>query len=61
MNTKKHLRNSISPVQCHEPAGNNIGDDNGQYYHKKAVRAIEMAAKIGCPCMTIHPGKNILQ
>lgn len=48
----------ITPVQCHEPAGNNIGDDNGQYYHKKAVRAIEMAAKIGCPCMTIHPGKK---
>jgi sugar phosphate isomerase/epimerase len=50
-------RYDMQPVQCHESASNNMGDDNGEYYHKKAARAIEMASKIGCPSMTIHPGK----
>lgn len=46
----------MRPVQAHEPEGNSIGDDNGEYYMKKTPRAIEMAAKIGSPSITIHPG-----
>lgn len=49
---------NMTPVQSHEPAGNCIGDDGGEYYMKKTPRAIEMAAKIGCPSITVHPGKN---
>lgn len=47
---------NMIPAQCHEPAGNSIGDDGGEYYMKKTPRSIEMAAKIGCPSITIHPG-----
>lgn len=47
---------NMVPVQSHEPAGNSIGDDGGEYYMKKTPRSIEMAAKIGCPSITIHPG-----
>ncbi len=47
---------NMRPVQAHEPEGNSIGDDNGEYYMKKTPRSIEMAAKIGCPSITIHPG-----
>ncbi len=46
----------MRPVQAHEPEGNSIGDDNGEYYMKKTPRALEMAAKIGCPSITVHPG-----
>ena len=46
----------MKPVQAHEPEGNSVGDDNGEYYMKKTPRSIEMAAKIGCPSITIHPG-----
>lgn len=46
----------VTPVQAHEPTGNSLGDDGGEYYMKKTPRAIEMAAKIGCPSITIHPG-----
>ena len=49
-------RYDVTPVQAHEPTGNSIGDDGGEYYMKKTPRAIEMAAKIGCPSITIHPG-----
>ena len=49
-------RYNMTPVQSHEPAGNSIGDDNGEYYMKKTPRSIEMAAKIGCRSITIHPG-----
>lgn len=49
-------RYGMTPVQSHEPAGNSIGDDGGEYYMKKTPRSIEMAAKIGCPSITIHPG-----
>ena len=49
-------RYGVVPVQAHEPAGNSIGDDGGEYYMKKTPRAIEMAAKIGCPSITVHPG-----
>lgn len=48
----------MTPVQAHEPAGNSIGDDDGEYYMKKTPRSIEMAAKIGCPSITIHPGSK---
>lgn len=51
-------RYDVAPVQSHEPAGNSIGDDGGEYYMKKTPRAIEMAAKIGCPSITIHPGST---
>ena len=43
-------------VQSHEPAGNCIGDDGGEYYMKKTPRAIELASLIGCPSITVHPG-----
>lgn len=46
----------VMPVQSHEPTGNSLGDDGGEYYMKKTPRAIEIAAKIGCPSITIHPG-----
>lgn len=49
-------RYGVTPVQAHEPTGNSLGDDGGEYYMKKTPRAIEMAAKIGCPSITIHPG-----
>ena len=49
-------RYDVTPVQAHEPTGNSIGDDGGEYYMKKTPRSIEMAAKIGCPSITIHPG-----
>ena len=49
-------RYNVTPIQSHEPAGNSIGDDNGEYYMKKTPRSIEMAAKIGCRSITIHPG-----
>ena len=49
-------RYGVTPVQSHEPTGNSIGDDGGEYYMKKTPRSIEMAAKIGCPSITIHPG-----
>ncbi len=49
-------RYDMTPVQAHEPTGNSIGDDGGEYYMKKTPRSIEMAAKIGCPSITIHPG-----
>lgn len=51
-------RYDVTPVQSHEPAGNSIGDDGGEYYMKKTPRSIEMAAKIGCPSITIHPGST---
>ena len=51
-------RYDMTPVQSHEPAGNSIGDDGGEYYMKKTPRSIEMAAKIGCPSITIHPGST---
>lgn len=47
----------VTPVQCHEPASNPIGDDNGSYYFTKASLAMPMAAGIGCPSYTVHPGK----
>ena len=49
-------RYDVIPAQSHEPMGNSIGDDNGEYYMKKTPRSIEMAAKIGCPSITIHSG-----
>ncbi len=49
-------RFNMTPVQCHEPAGNLLGEDGGAFYMKKTPRSIEMAAKIGCPSITIHPG-----
>lgn len=49
-------RFGVKPSQAHEPTGNSIGDDGGEYYMKKTPRSIEMAAKIGCPSITIHPG-----
>ncbi|MBO4217852.1 MAG: sugar phosphate isomerase/epimerase [Clostridia bacterium] len=49
-------RYGVVPVQAHEPTGNSIGDDGGEYYMKKTPRAIEMAAKIGCPSITVHAG-----
>ncbi len=49
-------RYNVTPVQAHEPAGNSVGDDNGEYYMKKTPRSIEMAAKIGCKSITLHPG-----
>ena len=49
----------VTPVQAHEPTGNSLGDDGGEYYMKKTPRSIEMAAKIGCPSITIHPGHPV--
>lgn len=46
----------VTPVQCHEPAGNAIGDDEGNYFFKKTSKALKMAALIGCPSITVHPG-----
>lgn len=46
----------MKPAQSHAPASNSLGDDGGAYFMKKTTRAIEMAAKIGCPSITIHPG-----
>lgn len=46
----------IQPSQSHAPASNSLGDDGGAYFMKKNTRAIEMAAKIGCPTITIHAG-----
>lgn len=46
----------VTPVQAHEPAGNSMGDDGGDFYFRKTPRSIEMAAKIGCPSITLHVG-----
>ncbi|MCQ2770644.1 MAG: sugar phosphate isomerase/epimerase [Clostridia bacterium] len=46
----------VTPVQSHEPAGNAIGDDGGEYFFKKTSRAVKIAGQLGCPSITIHPG-----
>lgn len=46
----------LVPVQCHEPAGNMIGDDGGEYYMKKTPASMAIASAIGVPMMVIHPG-----
>lgn len=48
---------AVTPVQCHEPSSNAIGDDNGGYYFTKASLAMPMAGEIGCRSYTVHPGK----
>ncbi len=47
----------MTPVQSHEPASNPIGNDNGEFYFKKASLAMPMAGELGCPSYTVHPGK----
>lgn len=48
----------LVPVQCHEPAGNSMGDDGGEYYMKKTPAAIAIAAAIGVPLTVVHPGNS---
>lgn len=48
----------LVPVQCHEPAGNSMGDDGGEYYMKKTPAAMAIAAAIGVPLMVVHPGNS---
>ncbi len=48
----------LTPVQCHAPVGNMLGDDGGAYYFKKTTRAIDLAGCIGIPSITLHPGNE---
>lgn len=48
----------MMPVQCHEPAGNSLGDDGGEYYMRKTPAAMKIAAAIGVPSMVVHPGDS---
>lgn len=48
----------LVPVQSHEPAGNIIGDDGGEYHAKKTSAAMKIASAIGVTKMVIHPGSR---